>query len=73
MDAIEQTNAYAREMDAREQTAAYAKEIDAVTTRFSNEFTLTYTEMIGVLEIHKAELLEELKKSIQEDEDQFLQ
>lgn len=54
-------------MTQREQLEALAGEIGNVIDRFRSEFDLPVVSVVGVLELHKANLLQDLLDSAEED------
>ena len=46
-------------MENTEQIAHLTKDLNSLFERYYNEYDLTYAEMVGVLEIKKAILIEE--------------
>jgi len=59
-----------RNMTKESQITAFKEGIGAVVDRFSSEFDLTYTEMIGVIEETKFWLLLESVGLIPEEEEE---
>jgi hypothetical protein len=45
-------------MDNREQIKAFDEALQKLINRFAREFNLTYAELVGVMEIAKAKLID---------------
>lgn len=56
---------------SRRGTAHFVKEIDAVINRFRSEYSMTYAEIIGSLELVKFDVLREASDDDDDDDDQF--
>lgn len=57
-------------MDAHDQATVYYKELIALTDRFKEEFDMTYTQLIGVMETYKLELFCEAMAITVNEEDE---
>ena len=58
-------------MDAHDQATVFYKELVALTDRFKEEFDMTYTQLIGVMETYKLELFCEAMAIVTDDDEGF--
>jgi len=56
-------------MNQEKQQEIFLKELDRLTTRMLDELDITTVSIIGILELHKLNLFEEMKDVAEEDSD----
>lgn len=56
-------------MDLTEQGEHFLTELNALVSRFANEYDLPYSSVIGILEIKKLDLYNQLVDQLEEDDE----